>query len=151
MLERAWMTIMHGNGKLWGIQAWSRFSIFNMCYRALFTRSVRMTISAWPNQLYSYNLLFARDVMTISNIPLDATKFSVYQILFHYDYRWFYARALVSRPPHPLYMYIEKGSECWQIKSNRLTPDLPSLNLWKPTCLHLTLTFVWPINSYGYD
>ena len=42
-----------------------------------------MAISAWINQLYSYNLLFARDVMTISNIPLDATTFAVYQILFH--------------------------------------------------------------------
>ena len=105
MLERAWMTIMHGNGKLWGIQAWSRFSIFNMCYRALFTRSVIMAISAWINQLYSYNLLFARDVMTISNIPLDAIKFSVYQILFHYDYSWFYEWYLVSN----------KFSDCWLV------------------------------------
>ena len=64
--------------------------LYCMCYRALFTRSVIMAISAWINQLYSYNLLFARDVMTISNIPLDATTFSVYQILFHYDYSWFY-------------------------------------------------------------
>ena len=38
----SWMTIMHGNVKLWGIQAWSRFSIFNMRHHALFTRSVRM-------------------------------------------------------------------------------------------------------------
>ena len=52
-----------------------------------------MAISAWINQLNSYilyNLRFARDVMTISNIPLDATKFLVYQILFTYDYSWFY-------------------------------------------------------------
>ena len=40
--QRAWMTIMHANEKLWGIQAWSRFSIFNMRRRALFTRSVWM-------------------------------------------------------------------------------------------------------------
>ena len=32
-----------------------------------------MAISAWINQLYSYNLSFTRDVMTISNIPLYAT------------------------------------------------------------------------------
>ena len=49
-----------------------------------------MAISACINQLYSYNLLFARDIVTISNIPLDATTFSVYQILFHNDYSWFY-------------------------------------------------------------
>ena len=50
----------------------------------------------WINQLNSYNLRFVRDVMRISNIPLDATKFSVYQILFHYDYSWFYEWYLVT-------------------------------------------------------
>ena len=48
------------------------------------------TQHAWINQLNSYNLRFVQDVMIISNIPLDATKFWVYQILFHYDYSWFY-------------------------------------------------------------
>ena len=45
---------------------------------------------AWINKLNSYNFPFARCVMIISNILLDTTRFWVYQILFHYDYSWFY-------------------------------------------------------------
>ena len=114
---------MHDNGKLWGIQAWSRFSILNMCYRALFTRSVIMAISAWINQLYSYNLLFARDVMTISNIPLDATKFLVCQILFHYDYSWFYEWYLVSN----------KFSDCWLVLNTYITRQSEMADLARAT------------------
>ena len=54
-------------------------------------------------------------------------------------------RALVSRPPHPLYMYIEKGSECWQIKPNRPDGNRPSLNSSKQTWLPVKSNYLLPI------
>ena len=56
-----------------------------------------------------------------------------------------YARALVSRPPHPLYIHIEKGSECWQIKPNRPDGNRPSLNSSKQTWLPIKCNYLLPI------